>query len=229
MPLRLPPLMMKTSSTSPCSSKTCGQPGVGDDYQPQGSSKCGGPPRLWTPDTPADTRATALGGARRRVHGRARVGAGTLRRSSSPLPGGQPAIRGEGGNDATRAVPLAHEVRHATVVGPQGARLPAQLTGRSFAHPTTHPTHPTTLLPRPPTQPIHGYAPTVEMTDLTEGTLGCRAPPTKSLFSVLGSDGTTSALAGERPAQAAGWAAATRWSEGNRGAGRPRERFCVRN
>ena len=124
----------------------------------RGSSKCGGPPRLWTPDTPADTRATALGGARRRVHGRARVGAGTLRRSSSPLPGGQPAIRGEGGLEHTRAVPLAHEVRHATVVGPLGARLPARLIGRSPAHPTTTPPIPPPTYPalpsnHPPTRP----------------------------------------------------------------------------
>ena len=40
------------------------------------------------------------------------------------------------------------------------------------------------------------------MTGLEEGTPGRRAPPTKSLLSVLGSDGATSALAGERPAQA---------------------------
>ena len=57
-----------------------------------------------------------------------------------------------------RAVPLAHEVRHATVVGPLGARLPARLIGRSPAHPTTTPPIPPPTYPalpsnHPPTRP----------------------------------------------------------------------------
>ena len=70
-----------------------------------------------------------------------------------------------------------------------------------FIRPPHHPPHP----PRHPLAPPTLHLSTnhrATVAGLEEGTPGRRAPPTKSLLSVLGSDGATSALAGARPAQA---------------------------